>query len=344
MIAVVLLCGYGVGVLPCQGGTREQLREFETVQSGLVHTWTTVGSAFGVFHAVGGWDGVWPPYTLGQAMARWTKYEWNGGGGGGGLDDVDDVSRCHPKSHDGEPDDGEPDVGLDDVGLDGGSVASARWWMEGVYGVSIGYYVVMTGWLLVIKMMQKRDGYGRHDIGLKLVHHGVSLGLMVVSWVFHLRVYGLVVLFLHDVSDPFLNFGIYITPASKHDKRIEVAQITAFVVFVIAWILARVVALPVFIWSCIVPPLHIACGSTPHTPSMHALLLAISDPPPLSYLPPLSEESKAYAVAGCYGGAVSVLLLGAVFVFTMMWTKYIITTAANLLSGKRLLDTRQNSE
>ncbi|KAH7569922.1 hypothetical protein JRO89_XS05G0018800 [Xanthoceras sorbifolium] len=85
----------------------------------------------------------------------------------------------------------------------------------------------------------------RSDFGVSMGHHVATLGLIVLSYISRFARVGSVVLALHDASDVFLEVG----KMSKYSGAEGVASF-AFILFVLSWILLRLIYYPFWIlWS-----------------------------------------------------------------------------------------------
>lgn len=85
----------------------------------------------------------------------------------------------------------------------------------------------------------------RSDFGVSMSHHVATAFLIVLSYVFRFARVGSVVLALHDASDIFLEIG----KMSKYSGAETLAS-SAFVVFVLSWILLRLTYYPFWVlWS-----------------------------------------------------------------------------------------------
>ncbi|KAG9149881.1 hypothetical protein Leryth_023453 [Lithospermum erythrorhizon] len=85
----------------------------------------------------------------------------------------------------------------------------------------------------------------RSDFGISMGHHVASVLLIVLSYIWRFARIGSMVLALHDVSDVFLEVG----KMSKYSGAEALAGIS-FILFVLAWILLRLIYYPFWIlWS-----------------------------------------------------------------------------------------------
>ncbi|MED6108666.1 ASC1-like protein [Stylosanthes scabra] len=85
----------------------------------------------------------------------------------------------------------------------------------------------------------------RSDFGVSMGHHVATVILIVLSYIFRFARVGSVVLALHDASDVFLEIG----KMSKYSGA-EVIASCAFVLFVLSWVLLRLIYYPFWIlWS-----------------------------------------------------------------------------------------------
>lgn len=85
----------------------------------------------------------------------------------------------------------------------------------------------------------------RSDFGVSMSHHVATLTLIVLSYIFRFARIGSVVLAIHDASDVFLEVG----KMSKYSGAERIASF-AFVMFVLSWILLRLMYYPFWVlWS-----------------------------------------------------------------------------------------------
>eukprot|EP00189_Rhodosorus_marinus_P004526 CAMPEP_0113971040 /NCGR_PEP_ID=MMETSP0011_2-20120614/11862_1 /TAXON_ID=101924 /ORGANISM="Rhodosorus marinus" /LENGTH=298 /DNA_ID=CAMNT_0000986185 /DNA_START=244 /DNA_END=1140 /DNA_ORIENTATION=+ /assembly_acc=CAM_ASM_000156 len=94
-----------------------------------------------------------------------------------------------------------------------------------------GYYV---GLMATLFMDTRRSDYTQY-----LMHHGITLSLMAISFSFGIVRIGLVILILHDICDVFLHAAKTI-----HYCRVESGSMVFFVLFSAAFVLLRLVIFP----------------------------------------------------------------------------------------------------
>ncbi|CAN6447936.1 unnamed protein product [Victoria cruziana] len=82
----------------------------------------------------------------------------------------------------------------------------------------------------------------RSDFGVSMSHHVATLILIVLSYILRFARVGSVVLALHDASDVFLEIG----KMSKYTGA-EAAASFSFILFVLSWIILRLVYYPFWI-------------------------------------------------------------------------------------------------
>ncbi|PAA64970.1 hypothetical protein BOX15_Mlig001345g2 [Macrostomum lignano] len=80
----------------------------------------------------------------------------------------------------------------------------------------------------------------RKDFYELTAHHLVTIGLILLSWAFNFTRVGLLTLVIHDAVDPLLSFG----KLAKYLGAQKLSDAT-FGVFLIVWVLSRLVALPI---------------------------------------------------------------------------------------------------
>ncbi|CAN1297739.1 Ceramide synthase 1 LOH3 [Linum perenne] len=85
----------------------------------------------------------------------------------------------------------------------------------------------------------------RSDFGVSMSHHVATVILIILSYIFRFARAGSIVLAIHDASDVFLEVG----KMSKYSGA-EATASFAFILFVLSWILLRLVYYPFWIlWS-----------------------------------------------------------------------------------------------
>jgi ceramide synthetase len=78
------------------------------------------------------------------------------------------------------------------------------------YGVELGMYVNMLA-----KELTSPPGEKAKDHKVMIVHHVVTLGLLLASAYFRAFSMGCLILFVHDLSDPFLEVGQFSNQTDK---------------------------------------------------------------------------------------------------------------------------------
>lgn len=110
--------------------------------------------------------------------------------------------------------------------------------LKGLYLYAAGFY---TYSIFALIFWETR----RSDFGVSMSHHVATLILIVLSYIFRFARVGSVVLAIHDASDVFLEVG----KMSKYSGAEAVASF-AFILFVLSWILLRLIYYPFWIlWS-----------------------------------------------------------------------------------------------
>lgn len=107
--------------------------------------------------------------------------------------------------------------------------------LKGLYMFVAGFY---TYSIFALIFWETR----RSDFGVSMSHHVATLILIVLSYIFRFARVGSVVLALHDANDVFLEIG----KMSKYSGAETLASI-AFVVFVLSWLLLRLIYYPFWI-------------------------------------------------------------------------------------------------
>ncbi|XP_068333717.1 ceramide synthase 1 LOH3-like [Pyrus communis] len=110
--------------------------------------------------------------------------------------------------------------------------------LKGVYMYCAGFY---TYSIFALIFWETR----RSDFGVSMSHHVASVILIVLSYIFRFARVGSIVLALHDANDVFLEVG----KMSKYSGAERTASV-AFILFVLSWIILRLVYYPFWIlWS-----------------------------------------------------------------------------------------------
>ncbi|GLT34546.1 hypothetical protein SLA2020_090550 [Shorea laevis] len=110
--------------------------------------------------------------------------------------------------------------------------------LRGLYMYAAGFY---TYSIFALIFWETR----RSDFGVSMGHHFATVVLIVLSYIWRFARVGSVVLAIHDASDVFLEMG----KMSKYSGAETVASF-AFVLFVLSWILLRLIYYPFWVlWS-----------------------------------------------------------------------------------------------
>ncbi|XP_031278058.1 LAG1 longevity assurance homolog 3-like [Pistacia vera] len=110
--------------------------------------------------------------------------------------------------------------------------------LKGLYMYAAGFYSYS---IFALMFWETR----RSDFGVSMSHHVATVILIVLSYIFRFARVGAIVLALHDASDVFLEIG----KMSKYSGAEGVASF-AFILFVLSWILLRLIYYPFWIlWS-----------------------------------------------------------------------------------------------
>ncbi|KAJ4961877.1 hypothetical protein NE237_021787 [Protea cynaroides] len=110
--------------------------------------------------------------------------------------------------------------------------------LKGLYIYTAGFY---TYSIFALIYWETR----RADFGVSMAHHVATVILIVLSYILRFARVGSVVLALHDASDVFLEVG----KMSKYSKCEKLASFS-FVLFVLSWIILRLIYYPFWIlWS-----------------------------------------------------------------------------------------------
>ncbi|KAL7001315.1 Ceramide synthase 1 loh3 [Sarracenia purpurea var. burkii] len=110
--------------------------------------------------------------------------------------------------------------------------------LKGLYMYAAGFYAYS---IFALIFWETR----RSDFGVSMGHHIATLILILLSYILRFARVGSVVLALHDASDVFLEVG----KMSKYSGAETLASLS-FIVFVLSWILLRLIYYPFWIlWS-----------------------------------------------------------------------------------------------
>jgi TLC domain len=107
----------------------------------------------------------------------------------------------------------------------------------------------------------------RKDFMQLVIHHILTVSLIVISFMYNFHRFGLLVLLLHDVVDVFLY-----TAKSLNYKKYQKSADIAFVIFAVLFLIARLVLYPIY---CIVPSFYAMCRSFQGTDLIIPLMLPI---------------------------------------------------------------------
>lgn len=102
------------------------------------------------------------------------------------------------------------------------------------YHLELAYYVLGLYFLLTEKKLK--------DFLIMLIHHIATIFLITASFYFNMFRYGIVIMFIHDISDPIMEgakFNLYL-------HNMKIANIL-FVIFGIVFIIMRIFIYPIFI-------------------------------------------------------------------------------------------------
>ncbi|XP_057961073.1 ceramide synthase 1 LOH3-like isoform X2 [Malania oleifera] len=110
--------------------------------------------------------------------------------------------------------------------------------LKGLYMYAAGFY---TYSIFALIFWETR----RSDFGVSMGHHFATVILIALSYIFRFARVGSIVLALHDASDVFLEVG----KMSKYSGAEGIASFS-FILFVLSWILLRLIYFPFWIiWS-----------------------------------------------------------------------------------------------
>lgn len=102
------------------------------------------------------------------------------------------------------------------------------------YHIELAYYISGLYFLFTEKKLK--------DFTIMLIHHLVTITLIVGSFYYNLFRYGIVIMFIHDISDPIMEgakFNLYL-------QNMRIANVF-FVIFGIVFIIMRIIIYPSFI-------------------------------------------------------------------------------------------------
>lgn len=123
-------------------------------------------------------------------------------------------------------------------------------WLESYYTVQLCFYVVAIFWLFLIDVP-------REDYMVELAHHGITIFLIIFSYVQQRMLIGATILWLHDISDVFLysgkllNYLLIHTKTSPHSWKTHVGRSLSqllLIAFAISFCVCRLYA---FGWNIV---------------------------------------------------------------------------------------------
>lgn len=187
------------------------------------------------------------------------------------------------------------------------------------------YYMIQGGFYICLLLCSVFDAR-RSDFWEMTVHHIVTIGLISFSWTVNFVRMGTLILISHDVSDIFLELAKLI----RYARRYTGLANAAFVVFLISWILTRLIYFPIIlVWT------------------------GIRDGPGL--IQPDYEVGSVFNTLNCliqvfnfkqvpYAPRVLLLLLICLLVLHIFWTVLILKIVLRTLRDGAAADIRSDSE
>ena len=136
------------------------------------------------------------------------------------------------------------------------------------YGMQISFYLVSIAYMVQPNSIERQ----KKDYNRLLVHHGVTLFLIVLSQQFRYHNLGVTIMFLHDLGDIALSVAKACHNQSQSDptnSAVEWGALVAFAAFVVLFFVGRLVVLPYYI---ILPCVRYA-SSTQHAMAVIGLIV-----------------------------------------------------------------------
>jgi ceramide synthetase len=122
-----------------------------------------------------------------------------------------------------------------------------------LYLVQIGCY--MFGAFTLVFCEERRKDYT-----VMMVHHGVTLSLLIISYTLRCHKLGMLVMMLHDVTDIFLDLGkmfqyMKVNNQGEVNKIMDISAYTCFVGLLVSWVVCRLYWYPlkVLFWGLRAP-------------------------------------------------------------------------------------------
>ena len=101
------------------------------------------------------------------------------------------------------------------------------------------YYAVEVGFYLSLIASQFTD-VKRKDFWLMFLHHVVTIGLILFSYLCNFVRIGTLVLILHDTTD----FWLELAKMGTYAPRLQPICDLSFIIFAVSWFVTRLVAFP----------------------------------------------------------------------------------------------------
>ncbi|CAG9465982.1 unnamed protein product [Pedinophyceae sp. YPF-701] len=120
--------------------------------------------------------------------------------------------------------------------------------LAAIYNVECGFYFYAIPSLMFLEMRRK-------DYSVMMTHHFCTLGLILFSHIANVQQVGVVIMFCHDVCDVAMELA-------KLQKYRGGPPVPLFVVFIVVWVLARLVYYPLFPVYSVLFVTHRALGLT----------------------------------------------------------------------------------
>uniref|UniRef100_A0A7S2V1S2 TLC domain-containing protein n=1 Tax=Fibrocapsa japonica TaxID=94617 RepID=A0A7S2V1S2_9STRA len=105
------------------------------------------------------------------------------------------------------------------------------------------YYVMELGLYLNFFVYQFLD-HRRSDWVEYFVHHSVTLFLLLFSWLTSFIRVGLVIMIIHDTSDPLLNLAKIFNYTAKKRPRFQICADVTFAIFALVFFVTRILFYP----------------------------------------------------------------------------------------------------
>lgn len=181
-----------------------------------------------------------------------------------------------------------------------------------MYAIYAGFYLHQSAYLLTDVRL---DDFMEH-----VVHHGITLLLVFVSWTFHFTKIGFFIMTLHDGSDVFLELAKCMNYAKELRPHLSIFSDISFVVFSASFFYLRLYVYPVHAIGSVINPqdacAHVSCANIEGG---------------ASYM--YCARKPIYSVA--------IFTLTSLYVLQCIWAVRIVNVIVKVLRGHPLEDSRE---